>query len=299
MVIGYPGHFDLPLGRVLAWARRVPLVWDALVSLYETVVEDRALIAPSSFFARCLERLERWLCRLPDRIVLDTQANIAFFTARYGLAPERLVRIWVGAPESVCRPMQKASQDPFRVVYFGKFIPLHGIEQILQAAYLLREYPAIRFELLGYGQTWSAMRTLADALHLENVSFVPRWFLLEELADYVAGAGACLGVFGESPKAMRVIPVKAFVALALGLPLVTMDSPGARELLVHGETALLCKPGDPQDLAACLLALYKDPALAERLARQGQALYREQCSPDAIAQAWSALWQGLRRRVEG
>ena len=46
-----------------------------------------------------------------------------------------------------------------------------------------------------------------------------------------------------------MIPNKAFQALACGTPLVTADTPAARELLQDGESALLVPPGDPEALA--------------------------------------------------
>ena len=52
-----------------------------------------------------------------------------------------------------------------------------------------------------------------------------------------------------------MIPNKAFQALACGTPLVTADTPAARELLVDGESALLVPAGDPEALAAAVRRL--------------------------------------------
>jgi glycosyltransferase involved in cell wall biosynthesis len=285
VIVGHPGHPELLLARLLAWARRKPLVFDALTSLYETVVEDRALFPAASLHARLLLHAEKLLYRLPDRILVDTDTQAELIRARYRVAPERLRRIWVGAPDGLSSEdrIPRPAGAGFRVVYFGKFIPLHGLEQVLQAAHLLSDQTDIRFELMGSGQTYAQMRQMAQELGLENVSFLPEWLPLDVLAQRVASADACLGVFGTAPKTQRVIPTKAYLALALGLPLITNDSPGIRELLVPNEHALLCEPGDPQSLATAILRLRDDPQLAARLTRQGRALYEAHATPAAVA----------------
>ena len=70
-----------------------------------------------------------------------------------------------------------------------------------------------------------------------------------------------------------MIPNKAFQALACGTPLVTADTPAARELLVDGESALLVPPGDPEALAGACARLAADAELARRLAAGGLAAY--------------------------
>lgn len=296
VIVGHAGHLDVPLARMLTWLRGKPLVLDALVSLYDTVVEDRALLAPGTMSARALLRLERWLYRLPQRILVDTASSGAFLQSRFGVPAGRLRQVWVGAPDDMPPPGRRdETAGPFRVVYFGKFIPLHGLDVVLRAADLLREEERIRFELLGDGQTHAEMRALAQELGLENVVFAPEWLPLPELAERVSGAGACLGVFGAAAKTQRVIPTKAFLALAWRLPLVTGDTPGARELLTHGVHALLCPPNDPRALADAILRLYRDRALAHALAERGRALYEGRCSPEAIGAAMLAVGRELLR----
>jgi glycosyltransferase involved in cell wall biosynthesis len=125
-----------------------------------------------------------------------------------------------------------------------------------------------------------------------NVAWT-RWIEYEQLPGALHGAGCALGIFGTSDKARRVIPNKAFQALACGVPLVTADTPAARELLTNGESALLVPPGDPVALADAMRRLAGDPALARRIADGGLAAYRRRASEDVLGKRWRSLIEGL------
>ena len=90
-----------------------------------------------------------------------------------------------------------------------------------------------------------------------------------------------------------MIPNKAFQAIACGTPLVTADTPAARELLEDGESALLVPPGDPGALAAALQRLAADTQLAERLARGGRAAYERHASEAVLGPRWRGIIEQL------
>ena len=276
-VVGYPGQPDLPAARYAAGRR--PVVFNALVSLHETLVDDRRRFRPSSLAARALAAIDRTALRTADLVVTDTGAN-ADFLADFACLPRSRVEVClVGAEDRLFRPGWQAA-DPWTCLFVGKLIPLHGLETILAAARLAPDVP---FRLVGSGQLEPA---LAD--RPPNVNWLP-WVEYELLPQELHRAGCALGVFGRSPKAARVIPNKAFQALACGTPLVTAATPGASELLVDGESALLVPPGDPQALADAVRRLRDDPALAERIGRAGRARYEERASEAVLGARWRAL----------
>jgi glycosyltransferase involved in cell wall biosynthesis len=90
-----------------------------------------------------------------------------------------------------------------------------------------------------------------------------------------------------------VIPNKAFQALACGAPLVTADTPAARELLTDGESALLVPPGDPRALADALRRLAADDQLTGRIAAGGRAVYEQAASEAVLGARWRNLLEGL------
>jgi glycosyltransferase involved in cell wall biosynthesis len=145
----------------------------------------------------------------------------------------------------------------------------------------------VQFRVVGSGQL--------DALLADpppNVEHVP-WVEYERLPAELRSAGCALGIFGTTPKAQRVIPNKAFQAIACGVPLVTADSPAARELLVDGESALLVAPGDPDALATAVRRLADDAELARRIGAGGRAAYERSASEDVLGLRWRGLIEGL------
>ena len=284
MVVGYAGHFDLFLAKLLTSFSRKPLVFDALLSLTETVVEDRGLARRGSLLARLVYLVDKYACRLADLVLLDTEAHVRHFQRDFGVRPDKLRQVPVGADEVYRRsPSPVGEGDPFRVVYFGQYIPLHGVNYVVEAAKLLEEHPDIRFELVGDGQTYEEASSLAKRLQVQNVTFRRTWLSPEDLiAEHIVPADVCLGAFGDSPKARRVVPIKVFVALAMGKPVITGDSPAAREVLIHGEDAILCEMANPQALAQAILLLKRNRPLREKLAREGYLSFQNKFSSQVI-----------------
>ena len=284
VLVGYPGHFDLPAARAAARGR--PVVFNPLVSLADTFVADRGRFRPGSPAARALAAVDRRAFRAADLVVADTRAHADHLAELAGLPPERVEVAFVGAEDRLFTPGRRPA-DPFTVLFVGKLIPLHGLDTVLQAA---RETPELRFRLVGSGQ-------LEPLVHARppNVDWI-RWVEYERLPDELRRAGCALGIFGASGKAQRVIPNKAFQALACGTPLVTADTPAARELLTGGESALLVPPGDAHALATALRRLAADRELADRLSRGGRAAYEAQASEEVLGRRWREL---LERVVAG
>ncbi len=293
VIVGYLGHVDVLLARLLT---RRPVVLNALFSLHDTLVDDRRLVAPGSALARAIRGLDRLACRAADLVFLDTRAHIEYFVSEFGLPPERFHRVFVGSDRAAVPSSPRPPHAPCRALFVGTFIPLHGAGTIVAAAERLRgAEPPIEVRLIGRGQEFEATAEAVARLNLTRVELVGRWVGREELARELADADVCLGVFGASAKARRVIPSKVFDALAAGKPVITADTPAARELLTHGEDAWLCPPEDPDALAAGLLALARDPALRARLAAGARRTFAARCAPEAIGREVRGILEGLVR----
>ena len=102
VLVGYPGHIDVPAARRVARGR--PVVFNPLVSLEDTIVSDRGLAQPRSLRARMVGLVDRTAFRSVDLVVADTAAHARFFGERFEIPPDRLAVCFVGAEDHVFTP---------------------------------------------------------------------------------------------------------------------------------------------------------------------------------------------------
>ena len=292
IVVGYLGHLDVLLLWPFAALRRVPVVWDAFLSLYDTVVKDRRMVSPRHPLAIVLRAWEWLACRAADRIVLDTEAHAELFRTFYNVAPRKVTSAFVGAEASVFPPAAPRNRGGrATVLFYGQFIPLHGIATIVEAARMSGDKP-IDWLIFGTGQQEPVIREMLERDRPASLTW-EEWVPYSVLVHHIAAADVCLGVFGDSEKAGRVIPNKVFQILSAGRPLVTRDGPGIRELVsVDAAGIELVPPADP---AALLGAV-------ERLLAVGQSPgdlhgeMRARFSIEALAKRWNDILRDTRGR---
>jgi glycosyltransferase involved in cell wall biosynthesis len=265
MLVGYPGQFDVYLGRFLSWWRRRPMALDILMSLH-LIAEERGLTRKSPLTGRIIFWLEKVGLKLPDLLIADTAEYEAYYREKYGLAKKRFGRVPLGVDDRIYspRPDLKPPDDCFRVLYYGTFIPLHGVETIIRAAAELRERPHIHFDFYGEGQERPMAEALVRELGLENVHF-QGWIDKELLPGEIARSHLCLGVFGTTKQARCTIQNKIWEGMMMQRPVISGDSETVREALNDKEHLYLVDRGNPKALAEGILALEADPALRERI----------------------------------
>jgi glycosyltransferase involved in cell wall biosynthesis len=301
VVVGYTGHLDIHLARALSVARRRPIVLDAFLSPWDTVVNDRRLVPPRSLKARALFALERSALRSADLVLTDTAAHADFMAETFGVERRRFVPVPVGSlvrararvPVPVGVGMGPGEGEEFTAFFCGSFVPLQGVPFLLDAA---ERAPDLRFVVTGDGPDGPAIEREVRARGLRNLTFERRFLPHEELEARLAQADAVLGVFGSTPKSRRVVPCKVYDGLAAGLPVVTGDGEGPRELLRDGESALLVDRSSPESLARALRRLRDEPGLSERLRAGARRLARERFSPEAIGLRLKAALAEVVRR---
>ncbi len=129
------------------------------------------------------------------------------------------------------------------------------------------------------------VKARAAELGLGNIYF-EGWQGQSALAGTVAfRADVCLGIFGRTEKAGRVVPHKVFQAMAMAKAVVTARTPAVSEFFEHGRDIYLCDNSRPESLADAVLALKNNAGLRESIARRGYELAWERFQPAALGAA--------------
>ncbi|MBB6242681.1 glycosyltransferase [Rhodanobacter sp. MP1X3] len=279
VLIGFPGILDILVAAPICKLRGIPLVWDMFMSLYDTVVEDRQLVRRGGLIARLLHALEGFALRRADLVFLDTQTHARRIETLFKLDPGSVAAIWVGAeteyfhtdPAETTDTRTAGTTSDLCVLFYGQFIPLHGIETIVHAARLTRDEP-IEWQLIGNGQETDRIKALLAEQALPKLHW-DAWVDYRQLPHCIAAADVCLGIFGTSEKAASVIPNKVFQIVAMGRQLITRDSPAIREMLDNTSPCVQLIPAaSPTALANAVRALARQdrPPMHCHAALQGK-----------------------------
>lgn len=279
MVTSESGQLVMPLAKFIT---RKPIVLDAFLGMYETFL-DYEPENSNSYSAKAWYYLDDYSLRSVLLILTDTQEHANYFCKQFKIEKTRFRRVFVGSDDRIFypRPVEK-DDNRFTVMFWGTYIPLQGMEYIIRATKLLEEQKDIVFEVIGSGKTFDSVRNLCERLQLNNVSFFTKWIPYHKLPNYIAKADVCLGIFGDTPKAKRVIPNKAFETLAMEKPLITGDSPAAREALINMKNCILCEMANPKAIAESIMLLKGDDGLRKKIAQNGYKLFQERFAPRVI-----------------
>lgn len=278
-LVSYPGWFDVPIVRLVASIKRRPVVFDPFISLHDTMISDRQLHSEQSMIARLAVVIDRWSLRMADLVIADTAPHLDFYgQIAAGLRNEGFV-VPVGADDDVFMPRPDVAVDPKTVLFYGSLVPLQGVATIIEAAALLKP-DDIRVVIVGDGQDRPEVEA---AIARTDASVVQMGMMpLDQLPGHIARATVCLGIFGASDKAGRVVPHKLYECLAMGRPVITREGPAIQSLFNPGEVVTV-PPADAEALAAAIRSLIGDPEVREPVARSGHHAYSTRYRGESLA----------------
>ncbi|HYE13760.1 MAG TPA: glycosyltransferase family 4 protein [Pyrinomonadaceae bacterium] len=217
--------------------------------------------------------------RLSERILVNSETVLRSFSPHVSGEKLRVVRYAVEVPERTLPA--SVGQKGLKLIQVGLLSPGKRQEDAVRALALLAARGLdVRLKLLGDEARGyeSLLPALCRELGVEGrVEFVP--FSLDPFSHIAAADVVVMCSRGEAFGRVTV------EAMKLGKPVVGADSAGTAELIRDGETGLLFRLGDAEDLARAIGTLYAAPALVVEMGERARAWATASFSSEGYASA--------------
>ncbi len=250
-------------GALLSRRRRIPLY----LEVNAPIAEERARYSGLRL-KRLARALERWVWRSATRVLAVTDV-LGRMVAAEGVEPRRVAVIPNGIDPRrfASLPGRPAGDTPLVLGFVGFVRSWHGLDAVISAMAADDASPALRLVVVGDGPARPELESLTATLALgDRVSF-SGLAAREAVPELVAGFDIAL-----QPKVVAYAsPLKVFEYMAAGRAIVAPDQPNIREVLTHGETALLFDPAEGGSVWRAIQRLVADPGLRQRLGEAARA----------------------------
>ena len=227
------------------WARRrgVKVLFDPMISAWDKKVLEQRKWKADEPRAKRLHAIEAKMMNAPDFVAWDTSCHVDFCEREFAVPRDRMAPLFTGTDETVFKPgpAPERRDGDFRVLYHGAYLPLHGMEYIVEAA-RMTEGKGVHWDLLGWGAYKAPTENMAKGV--SNITFLDKVPYVD-VPKVIYTADVVLGVFGTTEKASRVIGNKIFEAMGCARPVINEFCTGYPPEAKDCKAIKFVPPGDP------------------------------------------------------
>ena len=256
----------------------IPVVYE-IRAFWEDAAVDHGSTKEDSLRYKLTRALETWAVKQADAVTVICEGLRSDLAAR-GIPPGKITvipnavdidKFSVGGKPDAGLKMKLGLGTSRVLGFIGSFYAYEGLDQLIAALPLIiRQIPDVKVLLVGGGPQDTALKQQVMALDLKDrVVFtgrvphgeVNRYY---DLVDVL--------VYPRHPMRLTdlVTPLKPLEAMAQGRLMVASDVGGHKELIQDGQTGVLFRAGQVDDLAAKVVALLQDESGWDRMKQNGR-----------------------------
>lgn len=240
---------------------RKKLVSENHVSLYDTFLEQNTINKEDKQKVELEKSRDRLALTKPDYIVNTYKYETAYWADNLGinLDKNKVFFAPIFSSSTLMLKREFMQDGILRICWWGTFIPLHGLDSILQAMKLLKERE-VKFTCNLFGIDNSSFKVYAEKIQsnkLDSHVFLRKdlTFFDDSLPRYlIENCDLALGIFGNTAKANNTVPTKLVDALSLGIPTLTMNSAALTEFF-NPQTDLWTCETSPVSIAETVMKI--------------------------------------------
>ena len=267
---------------------RVPAVVHAVTGLgFLFIREDRA----TKLIRRLIMPLYRYaLGHGNGRVIFQNPDDLALFTRRNLVRSDTTVMIkGCGVDMEQFRPRDHAADPPI-VMFPARILGDKGVHEFVEAARIVKaEGIPARFVLVGRRDPANPTDVGEAAIRQwEGDGLLEWWGFRTDMPEVLPQASViCMPSYREG------LPRGLIEAAACGLPIVTADVPGCREVVRRGESGFLVPVRDGRATAEAIKELLLDPELRRRMGAAARALAKAEFAVEAFVADTMATYRAV------
>jgi len=180
------------------------------------------------------------------------------------------------------------SKRKFVVMYHGSLFGRYGIDVAINAIYLVKDrLPNIVFEIYGRGEAFGGLRRLISDLRLWNYVHLVGYVPADEIPRLISIADVGVVPYRKDRFTDLLFPTKAFEYIVMNTPVMASRT-AAVENVFDDSAVMFFEPGNAEDLAGCILQLYRSPEKRDELVRMAEEQY-EKLSWELVSKRYCEL----------
>jgi glycosyltransferase involved in cell wall biosynthesis len=240
---------------------------DLMPEFYQGRFGERA----NSILMHLILLQEKLSCRFADHVITVSEHWRQTLIER-GVPPDKCSVVMNLADPRIFRPLSTKDAPPkdtsrFRLFYHGTLTKRYGLDLVIQAIDRVRhQIPEIHLTLIGQGRHLPTLKRMAKDMNLEDHVQFRRIVPAEQLPPSIASADVGVVAYRDDVFTDSLLPTKLMEYAVMGLPSIVART-SAISAYFDESMVQFFTPGDIEDLARCILALYSDRRRLTQLAQ--------------------------------
>ena len=183
--------------------------------------------------------------------------------------------------------------DKFTVSYAGNLGVPQGLNTFLEAAYLLRHEPGIRFMMIGDGMQREQLWRRIDELSLENIDLLP--YQPYSLVTKIYASSDANLVPQAAETGFDAVPSKVYRIMACARPVIAVTDPSSdlARLVIDAGCGVVVPPGSPRLLADAILSAALDEERWRQCGEKGRCYVEENYARDVVTRRYDDVVQSV------
>jgi glycosyltransferase involved in cell wall biosynthesis len=228
--------------------------------------------------------------RLVRAVIFHNSDDLALLVER-GICPSRIAHVIPGSGVDLkhYRPSMRAPSSAQVFIFVGRLLAEKGIREFIEAARIVKaKYPKSRFLIVGGPASNPSSIGEAEIRELAREGVVEWVGHVGDVRPYLHASTVFV-----LPSYREGLPRSALEAMACGLPVITTDVPGCRNVVQNGVNGALVPARSAAAVADAMERFCESPGIAEKMGLEGRKCAEKHYSVQSVNRLVIEILDGI------